>query len=1275
MEKKAKKSKNIKVIDDKDDLTTNNESICKYIKLESSTIRDIKYVYHMADIHIRNNSDRDTEYLEVFENLYNKINSFGDLNESLVVICGDTFHDKIWLKTNSISMIKKFFLKICALTDVIIIAGNHDCNINDKNQIDAISSTLQDMGTYNKAHVLRFSGCYRYNNILFNVTDLYSDVITKYPKLDDDENFIKIGLYHGMLENTVLQNGTKMSEGKFNKNDFKESDIVMLGDVHLHSFLNKDKTIAYSGSLIQQDFGESLFEPEHGIIRWDILTKHGEFVPIKNNYCFLNMTLENGILNNPYEGKEIPKNVRIKIKYKNTTHSERERVIKKLKETYNVIQYDLVMSVSGITLDATDPTDKNKAINSYKNMSDINNLIYTYTLKLEEDKKKEDSNYVSNLNKEELGEVIKSITKEIKYDFDKEQKNIELEYLDFNDMFLYGSDNKINFKAFKTGIIGLVGENKSGKTSIIDIILYAIWGKTDRSTSTNDIIRYGNTTAKSNIILKVNNTKYKISRSTTRSELNEDDKRVYNKVKLEKQNEYDPEFIPVSTSGTLETNSEIVNIIGNIEDFTSTCIITQDRPENFLFMTSGEKLTLINKNFKLDILNTISKIIDKKTKDLEAIVNDYKKRIGSHTHVNTENNMHMKKTTEKEINDITTDISLLEDEIDKLKEKRMEINLFIETHKNINESKTQEDCEDEIDETTEEWDDIKASIENLEEKINKNISNLEKFSKILKKEDKIKKNNIKFEENKKKKISKLENKYTKLLESKKNTNYENININSIEKKLKNIYGILDKDTSKITKLKEQHEELKKKLTSNKKVDGNLISEYENKLQQIESINKTIGINNREILKLNKLIDELKDYKYNEQCEVCMNNPLTKRLLDFNTQIESYNKNNEELNNNLLKLNTYIEKNNIKYEKNIINANEMNENEKINIEMEKINTTILMLEKDIKINTNEKETLEDSIKKYHEYHLIIEENNKIDTEAQALKEEIEELRQSTDKKYNKLISSYEKIKDEENKMEKNKNKLETLKEKDKNLSAQIKLLEQELKIIMDNQETITKLRTYNDELKKINNDITMKTNMKKELDKTLVEKYNKKRDLENTLIRINEDKKYMESNMKELELYSSLRNSTRSGDNGLYEYIMKNTIIPTLEATINSILTTMENFTIKIDYSNYKFNVMKVNGNILSSGVMASGYEKTLINICFRFALSLLNNNLKTNFFIMDEALRQTDNSNKIKLKPLFEYMRTNYKWAIIITHDDYIKDNFDSQIIITKHDGSSKIAI
>ena len=72
---------------------------------------------------------------------------------------------------------------------------------------------------------------------------------------------------------------------------FKGYDFALLGDIHKHQYINKEKTMAYSGSLIQQNHGET--RKGHGVLLWNIDDKTSNFYPIKNNYCFYTHTIKN----------------------------------------------------------------------------------------------------------------------------------------------------------------------------------------------------------------------------------------------------------------------------------------------------------------------------------------------------------------------------------------------------------------------------------------------------------------------------------------------------------------------------------------------------------------------------------------------------------------------------------------------------------------------------------------------------------------------------------------------------------------------------------------------------------------------------------------------------------------------------------------------------------------------------------------------------------------------------------------------------------------------
>ena len=86
--------------------------------------------------------------------------------------------------------------------------------------------------------------------------------------------------------------------------------------------LDIDKTIAYAGSLIQQNHGEIL---GHGIMVWDLKTKKSEFVEIVNDYGYYTYEIDNGKIINPTA--KVPKKPRLRLKVKDTDSGTLKQII------------------------------------------------------------------------------------------------------------------------------------------------------------------------------------------------------------------------------------------------------------------------------------------------------------------------------------------------------------------------------------------------------------------------------------------------------------------------------------------------------------------------------------------------------------------------------------------------------------------------------------------------------------------------------------------------------------------------------------------------------------------------------------------------------------------------------------------------------------------------------------------------------------------------------------------------------------------------------------
>ena len=245
----------------------------------------VKKIAHLADIHIRK-LHRFNEYREVFKRLYDKLNYH---KPDLIYIGGDVVHGKLDTSPEETRMVADFFLSLCEIAPTIIITGNHDCNLNNKSREDTLSPIVDLVQKINpNLYYWKDSGVYNIDNIDFGVLSIFdidkdgNQLVNKLPNPNDLKN-TKIALYHGSVGTHQYDNGFEVKDDRVTNKTFKGYDLVLLGDIHKRQFLDKEQTIAYPGSLIQQGFAE---EPAHGFLLWDIDEKKSKFIQVENNYGF-----------------------------------------------------------------------------------------------------------------------------------------------------------------------------------------------------------------------------------------------------------------------------------------------------------------------------------------------------------------------------------------------------------------------------------------------------------------------------------------------------------------------------------------------------------------------------------------------------------------------------------------------------------------------------------------------------------------------------------------------------------------------------------------------------------------------------------------------------------------------------------------------------------------------------------------------------------------------------------------------------------------------------
>lgn len=235
----------------------------------------VKVIIHLADIHVRTYRMHE-EYMTVFKQLISDLTTLLSeykKEEIRIVIAGDLVHQKIVISNEQLMLCTWFLKKLEEIAPVILIAGNHDLLENNKDRIDSISPLVQFLYDKN-INYFKESKCYLDNNIVWCVYSIFEgnrrpDIENAKKEFGDDKTYV--GLFHAPIINAKTDIGYEIDHGA-ELSIFEGCDMVMLGDIHKRqSFNHKGIPIAYSSSLIQQNFGENV--SKHGFLLWDVENK------------------------------------------------------------------------------------------------------------------------------------------------------------------------------------------------------------------------------------------------------------------------------------------------------------------------------------------------------------------------------------------------------------------------------------------------------------------------------------------------------------------------------------------------------------------------------------------------------------------------------------------------------------------------------------------------------------------------------------------------------------------------------------------------------------------------------------------------------------------------------------------------------------------------------------------------------------------------------------------------------------------------------------------
>ena len=564
---------------------------------------NVKTIAHLADIHIRK-LHRFVEYRDVFKRLYKKLR---EVKPDLIYIGGDVVHGKLDTSPEEVRLVADFFLKLSGISPTIIIPGNHDCNLNNKSREDVLSPIVDLVKQINpNLYYWKKSGVYTIGDVDFGVMSIFDidkegkQLITGLPDPKKLTNKHKVALFHGGVDKHTYDGGMEVVDQNVKIKTFEGYDIVLLGDIHKRQFLNKEETIAYPGSLIQQNFAEA---PEHGFLLWDVPKRKSEFIRVENDYGFKTVFVDKGKITNSMSF--VPKFGNIKIKYKDTSVEELRLIELDLRKKYTKIKQIVTEKVTSIESNLHQGQNK-ISIDDIHDL-DVQNKLVSKVLK--EEQPNIDDETIERIHK--INEQTNSSVSMMK---DK-PRNIEwrLKYIEFDNMFSYGKGSKIDFTKLN-GIVGLIAPNHSGKSALFDIISYAIFDACSRTNRAMEVLNRRTRRFEIRLGIEVNGVTYFIHRVGTMKRRTSRKTGVVTKtcpVSVKFYMEENGEMIDLSGAqrsnsqyGT-GTNEEIRNILGSFDDFILTSMSLQNNGQNFVEKKQSERKQILSQFLDIELFDKL----------------------------------------------------------------------------------------------------------------------------------------------------------------------------------------------------------------------------------------------------------------------------------------------------------------------------------------------------------------------------------------------------------------------------------------------------------------------------------------------------------------------------------------------------------------------------------------------------------------------------------------------------------------------------------------------
>ena len=612
---------------------------------------------HISDIHFRGLTRHD-EYRTSFQAFFEKAK---ELEPDAIFVGGDIVHSKTQgISPELIDILNWWFTGLAEIAPTHIILGNHDGLMMNKDRQDAISPIISALDNP-RLFLYKESGTYPigvpgYNWCVFSCFDIPGwDDVTPVP----DE--INIATFHGCVEGSSTDINFKI-EGEVNVSFFEEYDFTFLGDIHKLQYLDDENRVAYPGSTIQQNYGE---DPGKGFLFWEIEDKDNftsTFYEIPHDKPFVTIDWARDVQTTLDIAEEYPDGSRFRVRTdEQISQHEIKQLHSALREFKDASEIVYKNDVNASVLSAFKvgkgelfKDDLREVKTHYKLMRD-----YYSELDLDDDEW------------EDLDKLINKYMAHVSCGDSARNVKWSLKNFRFDNIFSYGKGNYIRFDDL-SGIVGLFGPNRSGKSSIPGSLMYTLFNTTDRGSIKNlHIINSRKGYCQGSVDISINGQYYRIERQSTKHETRAGKLHAVTHLNLFKIDEDGNVTQDLSGSQRTETEKTVRQLIGTSDDFLLTSMASQGEMNSFIKYKATQRKSVLTNFLNLNMFEEMLTAASNDSAHIKALIKNAPADEWDNTII--QNNMVMgRKVSER---------SDIDDQLTKDRKKLQDLTVSLATHK------------------------------------------------------------------------------------------------------------------------------------------------------------------------------------------------------------------------------------------------------------------------------------------------------------------------------------------------------------------------------------------------------------------------------------------------------------------------------------------------------------------------------------------------------------------------------------------------------------------